>query len=78
MITVLPMVNITGKMLRDVDRIRRLRFSPRDWRDNILGVADRLDAILVKSLPVIGTDMSGSLLLFVAVWLYGTPWTALE
>jgi hypothetical protein len=43
MLTVLPTVNTTGKMLRNVDRIGRLR-----------------------------TDTSGSLLLFVAVWLYGT------
>ena len=44
MIAVLPTVNTTGTMLRNVDRIKRL-----------------------------GTDTSGSLLLFVAVWLYGTP-----
>jgi hypothetical protein len=44
MLTVLPTVNTTGKMLCNVDRNGRLR-----------------------------TDTSGSLLLFVAVWLYGTP-----
>ena len=49
MLTVLPTVNTTGKMLCNVDRNGRLR-----------------------------TDTSGSLLLFVAVWLYGTPWAALE
>ena len=26
----------------------------------------------------LGTDTSGSLLLFVAFWLYGTAWAALE
>ena len=48
MLTVLPTVNTTRKMLRNPDRIGRLR-----------------------------TDTSGSLLLFVAVWLYGTPRAAL-
>jgi hypothetical protein len=49
MIAVLPTVNTTGPMLRNVDRIKRL-----------------------------GADTSGSLLLFVAVWLYGTPWAAVK